>query len=164
MSAGTPCSTSNAWRQLRAPAPPVEISVPSMSKRTAWGSVTPRTLPGGTARPAVGVARGAVARRHLWRGDHPRPGGRVRLDRVVHLPALRVRLRFHQPLGVAPYALAPALHHLEAGEVVERVPARVADGHDRVVARGDGGHDRLVRVAQDLVHDVVVGLARFALL
>src|SRR5436190_13069631 len=116
MSAGMPCSTSNAWRQLRAPAPPVEISVPSMSKRTACGSSTPRSLT--RVGLAVRVPGGAVARRHLRRGDHLGPCGRVRLDRRLDLPALRLRLCLHEPLGVAPHAFAPALHHLEPAEVV----------------------------------------------
>src|SRR3954447_13617830 len=166
MSAGMPYSSSNAYRQLRAPAPPVEIRVPSMSKRTAWGSLMRARLTGGTARAAVRVALGAVAGRPAVpaRRDQPRPGGGVRLDRVGHLAALGGRLRVEQALGVAPHALAPALDHLEPGDVVERVPARVRDRDDRVVAASDGGDDRLVGVAQDLVHDVVVGLARRALL
>jgi hypothetical protein len=36
MSAGTPCKCSNAQLQLRAPAPPVSIRVPSMSNKTAF--------------------------------------------------------------------------------------------------------------------------------
>src|SRR4051794_41486119 len=37
MSAGTPCSSSNACRQATAPAPPVATSVPSMSKSRIRG-------------------------------------------------------------------------------------------------------------------------------
>src|SRR4051794_28401635 len=122
MSAGMPYSSSNAYRQLRAPAPPVEMSVPSMSKRTAWGSVMRAEYPprhamrGGAggllraARAAVRAARGAVAGRPAVpaRGDQARPRGRVRLDRVRDLTALGRRLGDEQALRVAPHALAPA--------------------------------------------------------
>src|SRR3954447_10308918 len=161
MSAGMPCRVSNACRQLRAPAPPVEISVPSMSNRTACGSSTGASLT--VVRRAVRVPRRPVARRQLRARDHPRPGRGVRLDRGLDLAPLRIRLRRYEPLGISPHALAPALDQLEPAEVVERVPARVRDRHDRVVLRADGGDDRLVGVAQDLVDDVVVGLARLAL-
>src|SRR4051794_9241098 len=90
MSAGMPYSSSNAYRQLRAPAPPVEIRVPSMSKRTAWGSLMRARLTGGTACAAVRVALGPVAGRPAVAlgGDQVRPGGRVRLDRFGDLLAL----------------------------------------------------------------------------
>src|SRR3954467_7923655 len=107
MSAGMPYSSSNAYRQLRAPAPPVEMSVPSMSKRTAWGSVMRARLTGSPARATVGVALGAVAGRAAVapRRDQPRPRGGVRLDRLGHLSALGGRLRVEEPLRVAPHAL-----------------------------------------------------------
>ena len=40
MSAGIPWSFPNAQRQLRVPAPPVAMSVPSTSKRIPIGDVT----------------------------------------------------------------------------------------------------------------------------
>src|SRR3954451_18423057 len=103
MSAGMPYSSSNAYRQLRAPAPPVEIRVPSMSKRTAWGSLMRARLPGGTACGAVRVALGPVAGGPAVAlgGDQLRPRGGVRLDRFGDLLALGLGLRIEQPLRVA---------------------------------------------------------------
>src|SRR3954471_6226700 len=166
MSAGMPYNSSNAYRQLRAPAPPVEIRVPSMSKRTAWGSLMRARLTGGAACAAVRVALGPVAGRPAVAlgGDQLRPRGGVRLDRFGDLLALGLGLGIEQPLRVAPHALAPALDHLEASHVVERVPAVVGDAHARFLAAADPRDDRLVGVAQDLVHDVVVGLAGLAVL
>src|SRR3954447_14597626 len=66
MSTPTPCSSSKARRQAVAPAPPVVIRVPSMSKRTA--SISASLIARGPRRPIAAdqcVGRGVVRERRL---------------------------------------------------------------------------------------------------
>src|SRR3954454_4016859 len=80
ISAGMPCSCSNAKRQLRAPAPPLVMSVPSMSNRTRAG----RT---GIGHHFTWVPRYAPGR-FSRRDDRPEP-----------TPDLAVQRRFHPEHG-----------------------------------------------------------------
>src|SRR5438270_1115901 len=122
----------------------------------------PCVLPSGPAAQllaAVGVAGRPVA--GLLRTRHQaRPGRSVSLDLVGDLPPLGGALRVHQPLGVPPDALAPALDQLHASDVVERVPASVRREEERVVAPGDRGDHALVGRVESFVESVVVDLPR----
>src|SRR5205807_4732733 len=143
--AGSPGPARPARRRARPPAArsPAEWRAPAASH------------PPGAVRIALRPVAGGLRRRH-----HLRPQLGVLLDLARHLAALCGRLRVHEPLGVAPDPLAPALDHLEPANVVERIPARVGGEEERVVALGHRVHHRLVRTVENLVHAVVVGLAR----